>query len=73
MPIRVQIERVGYYEQYPDAKIYDLLITREDEETGGFRKYTVADRVAGNALTVWHHPNTGVEALVQQALEVVNE
>lgn len=71
MPIRVQIERVGAYEQYPDAKIYDLLITNTQEKVAGMLRYNVEDRINGDKADVFHEPGTGVEALVAGALEVI--
>lgn len=68
MPIRVQIERVGMYEQYPDTVIHDILITRTDDVVIGDRRYEVANRTTGLKKDVWYTEGQGVEVLVQQAL-----
>lgn len=62
MPIRVRIERVGMYTDYPDKTIYDFKIERTDELDGELRKYVVGDQV------IWHRNGDGVEALVEKAL-----
>ena len=72
MPIRVRVERVGYYEQYPDAVIHDLKIVRTDHFDDGQRAYEVQDRAAdGVQIVVWHKEGAGVEALVAKALELI--
>lgn len=69
MPIRVRIERVGYYEKFPDKVIYDLTIERTDEtECIGnliLRKYTFNN----GTQHVWHGTGQGIEALVNTVLE----
>ncbi|ALY09112.1 hypothetical protein GORGEOUS_53 [Arthrobacter phage Gorgeous] len=68
MPIRVRIERVGYYEQYPDKQFHDILITNTEERLAGMVKYTVEDRITGANWAIYHEPGTGVEALATDAL-----
>lgn len=63
MPIRVRIERVGYYQDFPDNVIHDITIMRTDEVAGNDRKYTF------NGGEVWHRQGAGVEALVTAVLE----
>ena len=71
MPIRVKIERVGHYEQYPDKTFRDLLITRQDTFEDGHRQYEVIDRVTGHKADFWHRVGDGADALVLNALEVI--
>lgn len=66
MPIRVRIERVGYYQQYPDKVIVDLTIERTDEVYGALRRYKLS-----NGNTIWHRKGKGVLALVKKALKNV--
>lgn len=71
MPIRVRVERVGYYEEHPDKQIRDLLISRTDKEDRGMRLYTVVDREHVTEVEIWHRTGTGVDELVREALEWV--
>jgi len=69
MPIRVKVERVGYYEDYPDVVFHDVLITRSGEEDADNRWYTVEDRTTGQGMAVLHRVGTGVGELVKTVLE----
>lgn len=71
MPIKVKIERVGYYEQYPDKIIQDLLISRTGREKLKKRKreYEIIDRENEITIKLWHKIDTGLNKLIIKALK----
>lgn len=72
MPIRVRIERVGIYKQYPDKVIYDFEIERLDEivEICGYqhRKYII-----DGSKEFWHCIGAGIEKLVKEGIDLMKE
>lgn len=76
MPIRVKVERVGYYEEYPDVVFHDVLITQSTYEDQDHRWYSVEDRMTGMGveprIEILHRFGDGVGALVIRALKYLN-
>ncbi|ALY08403.1 hypothetical protein SEA_THUNDERCLAP_52 [Arthrobacter phage Thunderclap] len=73
MPIRVRIERVGYYEQHPDHEFHDILITRQDtHKLPDHTTYEAHDRTTGKTAEFQHKRGAWVEVLATEAMEALN-